>query len=135
MHSPRFTLSPRGVGFWHVLLPTVQPIYWLVSNIMQDSPVPLTHTHTHTCTYTQTPVLSCFFAAEYGHATPNWRNEARKFKGGSSGLHLWTVRPPRLWNHFLQVGHCTAPCCSDTVFRLSDRQTFSTAVPLSPHCC
>jgi len=76
-----------------------------------------------------------FFAAEYGHATPTWRNEARQFNGGSYGLHLWTVRPPRLWNHFLQVGHCTAPCCSDTVFRLSDKQTFSTAVPLSPHCC
>jgi len=47
-----------------------------------------THTHTHACTHarththTQTPVLSCFFTAEYGHANPNWGNEARKFKGG-----------------------------------------------------
>ena len=51
-----------------------------------------------------------------------------------SGMQLCTgAIPPRLQNHFLHDGHCTAPSCSETDFHLSARY-FHFASPAKSVC-
>ena len=79
--------------------------------------------NTHICTikHTHTPSIPSFQLPYNGHMTPPIGEYRTKLVLNIliiSIIRLWTctARPPRLWNHPIQVGHCTAPSCSLTGF-------------------